>query len=308
MMAVLRPGLQRHAVTLAFVALVAGGLSSPVAAGTAVDAAGHTVGVTAPARVVSIGGPVSEIIAGLGKADTVVAVDSTTTYPAVYEGLPRVGYLRALGGEGLLSPGPDLVIAQNDAGPDEVLAQVAAAGVPVLRLPPANDLAALEDVIGRIAAILDTPAAGAELVAALRADVARLPTAPAPDAPAVLFLLIGHGGAPMAAGRDTPIHALIEAAGLRNAFAAATGWKQISTEALLAAAPAGLIVSERTLEMLGGKAGLLAQPVLAPLADIAARPVVAVPSALLQGLGPRMPEAARRLAEAFGTATAGAPR
>ncbi len=290
-------------------AVIAAGFGGwrPVLAGSALDADGRLVEAVAPARVISLGGPVSEVIAALGKADAVVAVDSTTAFPSDYDPLPRVGYLRALGAEGLLSATPDLVIAQNDAGPDQVLSQIAAAGVPVLRLPAANDAAGLDEMIARIAAILDVPPAGLALSERLHADTAALP-APTPEAPAVLFLLIGHGGAPMAPGRDTPIHALIEAAGLRNAFAEVSGWKPIATEALLGAAPDGLIVSERTLELLGGIDGLLSQPVLARVARLRAVPVVALDPTLLQGLGPRTPQAARQLAEAFGTLPAAAPR
>ncbi|GAA0567176.1 hypothetical protein GCM10009099_00670 [Caenispirillum bisanense] len=294
--------MRRRLLPFVAAAVVAAGAApwQPAAAGSAPDVDGRMVEAAAPARVISIGGPVSEVIATLGRGEAVLAADSTTAFPPDYDRLPRVGYLRSLGAEGLLSAAPDLIIAQNDAGPDQVLAQVAAAGVPVLRLPPANDAAGLDDIIARIAAILDVPQAGAALSARLQAEAAALP-APTAEAPAVLFLLMGHGGAPMAPGRDTPIHALIEAAGLRNAFAEVSGWKPIAAEALLAARPAGLIVSERTLELLGGVDGLLAPPLLARLPHLREVPVVALDPALLQGLGPRTPQAARRLAEAFGT-------
>lgn len=282
-------------------AVLALSLATPAAAGTARNADGRLVEAPAPKRVISLGGPVSEVIAELGAADRVVAVDSTTAYPPAYADLPRVGYLRALGAEGLLSRAPDLVIAQSDAGPDTVLDQVEAAGVPVLRLPPAHDAAGLDTMIARTAAILDAEPAGEALLARLDTAEETLPPPPDAESPAVMFLLLGHGGNTMAPGRDTSIHALIEAAGLRNAFADIDGWKPVSPEALVAAAPEGLIVSERTLEQAGGMEALLNLPFLARLPHLRDVPVVALDPTLLQGLGPRTPEAARTLARAFGT-------
>lgn len=270
-------------------------------AGEAMDSDGRMVRVDSPERIISLGGPVSEIVAGLGRTGQVIAVDSTTAFPPAFADLPRVGYLRALGAEGLLSAAPHLIVAQNDAGPPRVLEQVEAAGVPVLRLPPADSLGSLETAIHRLAALLDVPEAGDAMIAALRVETARLPGTPAHDAPEVMFILSGHGGAPMAAGRDTPIHALFELAGLRNAFASVSGWKPVSAEALAGAAPQGLIISERSRDADGGVEGFLSHPALAPVTALRDARILSLDPTLLQGLGPRSPQAARTLAEAFGT-------
>ena len=276
-------------------------MPDPAHAGAAEDADGRLIEAESAARIISLGGPVSEIVAGLNRGDAVVAVDSTTQYPPAFVDLPRVGYLRALGAEGLLSEAPSLIVAQYDAGPPRVLEQVEAAGVPVLRLPAADSLSALETVIRRTAALLEADDAGRRMIATLREDAAALPGAPSDTAPWVMFLLVGHGGAPMAAGHGTPLHALIEMAGLRNAFGAVEGWKPVSAEALVGASPDGLIVSERSLDEDGGITSMLSHPALARVDALRATKVIALDPTLLQGLGPRSPAAARTLADAFGT-------
>lgn len=287
-----------RALALAFAGLLA---AMPACAGQAADADGQVVRVTDPHRIVSLGGPVSEIVAALGRAGDVVAVDTTTRVPETLADRPRVGYLRALAAEGLLSQAPDLVIAQNDAGPDIVLQQVAAAGVPVLRLPAATDVGGLEDVMRRIAAVLDRPEAGSRLIESLRQGLYRLPPSVGADAPQVAFLLIGHGGTPMAAGRNTPVDAILSLAGLRNAFSGMEGWKPISQESLLAAGVDGLVLSSQGVESVGGLAKVMALPLLTGLPDLNPARVVTLDATLLQGLGPRTPEAAATLAKVFGT-------
>ena len=47
-------------------------------------------------RIVAIGGAVTEAVFALGEGARVVAVDSTSRFPAPVRALPQVGYLRAL--------------------------------------------------------------------------------------------------------------------------------------------------------------------------------------------------------------------
>lgn len=71
-----------------------------------------------PARILSVGGAITEILYELGVADRIIAVDSTSQFPR--EALKRhknVGYFRALSTEGVLSVAPDLIIASDKAGP-----------------------------------------------------------------------------------------------------------------------------------------------------------------------------------------------
>jgi ABC-type hemin transport system substrate-binding protein len=80
-------------------------------------------------RVVSVGGAITEIIYALGAEKKLVAVDTTSLHPKAALLLPKVGYMRTLSAEGVLSMRPSLVLATSEAGPPPVIAQLKSAGV-----------------------------------------------------------------------------------------------------------------------------------------------------------------------------------
>ena len=110
---------------------------APVAhAVTVRDAAGRNVEVKDASRIVSVGGAVTEILYALGLADRIVAVDTTSLFPAeALKQKPNVGYMRALSAEGVLGLNPSLVLAIDGAGPKETIAVLEAATVPLVRVP-----------------------------------------------------------------------------------------------------------------------------------------------------------------------------
>ena len=88
-----------------------------------------------PSRVLCLGGALTEIVFGLGLGARLIARDTTSTYPPEALALPDVGYLRALSPEGVLSVGPDLILAEHDAGPAEVVEVLRKSGVPWIEVP-----------------------------------------------------------------------------------------------------------------------------------------------------------------------------
>src|SRR5215207_8192946 len=107
--------------TLALLLLAAclgtGGAAS--AAGVTVhDARDRDVTIKDPARIVSIGGAITEILYALGFDDRLAGVDSTSLYPAAaLRDKPNVGYMRQLSAEGVLGLNPSLVLAAQGSGP-----------------------------------------------------------------------------------------------------------------------------------------------------------------------------------------------
>ncbi len=67
-------------------------------------------------RIVSIGGPVTEIVYALGADKDLVGVDTSSIYPEAATKLPQVGYQRMLSAEGVLALHPTLILASADAG------------------------------------------------------------------------------------------------------------------------------------------------------------------------------------------------
>ena len=250
-------------------------------------------------RIVAVGGSTTEIVFALGASERLVGADTTSIYPAAADALPDVGYVRQLSAEGLLSLSPDLILAGGEAGPDTALAQTEAAGVRIVKL---EEGFASEDVYAHIAevgAALGREAEAAALNEALKqdmdqvlADVAKIEG----RKPRVLFLLQAGRGGLLVGGDRTAANAMIELAGGENAAHGFTGYKPFSPEAATEAAPDILLVTDQSIEMLGGTDKLLADPALAATPAGAAKRVVSMDALYLAGFGPRLAHAVRDLA------------
>jgi len=252
-------------------------------------------------RIISIGGSVTEIVYALGAGSRLVAVDQTSLHPPEAQDLPDVGYLRALSAEPILSLAPDLVLVEADAGPPDVLTQLAGAGVTVARMPDEPDIGGVQAKIRKVAAALGLADKGAELARQVGEDhalvIAQIGTVQ--SQPRVMFVLSAGRGAPLVAGEGTSAQAIIGLAGGRNAISGFPDYRPLSPEAGVAASPDVILVTDRTMRLLGGIEGLLTLPgiVGTPAAD--SRRIVSIDGLLLLGFGPRTPEAVATLAEAL---------
>jgi iron complex transport system substrate-binding protein len=249
-------------------------------------------------RIVSVGGDVTEILYALGAGEHIVATDTTSLYPPEALATPKVGYARTLAAEGILSLRPTLVIASGDAGPPEALDQLRDAGVEVRVLPKGHDVANIYAKIEDIADAIGGDALAAPLVADVerRMEAARRTVARAEGCPRVLFLLNIDAGAPIAAGSDTGADAIIRLAGGCNVFGAEHGYKPLSVEAAVAAAPEVILVMQQRLDDLGGIERVLENPALKLTPAARAKRVVAMDGLYLLGFGPRTPDAVLDLA------------
>ncbi|MEM9605040.1 MAG: helical backbone metal receptor [Pseudomonadota bacterium] len=257
-----------------------------------------------PQRVVSVDGTISEIVFALGAGERLVGVDTTSVYPADVHDLPKVGYKRALSAEGLLSLQPDLVLYNTDAGPPVVLQQLEQAGLPMVKIPNEPSVEGTLEKIQAVADALDLSEQGRAMAEQVSAELAEVLPDGSAETRAVFVLHIG-AGSDMAAGDDTSAAGIIELAGgvnaLRDAF---TGYKPITAEAMLAAAPDVILVTERNLRQLGGVSGLLSRAGLAATPAGQAGRIVPIDALLMLGFGPRLPAAVQQLHEAFtGTST-----
>ena len=251
--------------------------------------------------IVSFGGDVTEIVYALGAGNRVIAVDITSRHPKVARDLPQVGYMRQLSAEPILSLSPALILAIADSGPPPVLDQLQAAGACLVLVPDDHSTDGVLKKVAAVAAAIDRKAEGAALERRLRADFAALQSSvnAFPDKPSVLFLFSVGEGAPMVGGRDTSADAIIQLAGGRNAIVDFTHFKPVSSEGMIAAKPDVLLVTELTLEKLGGIDGLLQRADVAQTPAGKAKRIVAMESLLLLGFGPRTPQAIRDLAAAL---------
>ncbi|MGF1624658.1 MAG: hemin ABC transporter substrate-binding protein [Alphaproteobacteria bacterium] len=252
-------------------------------------------------RVVSIGGDLTEIVYALGAGRLLVGADTTSTWPAEAEELAKVGYMRQLAAEGILSLAPDLVIAAGDAGPQTVLDRLEMAGVEVRVAPDDASVEGVVDKIRFVGAALGRTAEADAAIAAFEAEMATVGEALAglTDRPRVLFLISAGTSSMVAAGAGTSAEAIIALAHGQNALGGFEGFKPVGAEAIIAAAPDVLLLPSHTAAQPGGLDAILAEPALAATPAVANGRVVVMDSLLLLGFGPRTPEAILALADAL---------
>ncbi|MBD9420105.1 hemin ABC transporter substrate-binding protein [Achromobacter sp. ACM04] len=246
-----------------------------------------------PARVVTLGGTVTEIVYQLGQGDKLVGDDLSSLYPEAATKLPRVGYYRSVPVEGVLSLKPDLVLASEQAGPPDALKRLADVGVRVVTVSDAPSVDSLKSRIRGIADALGVAPAGERMVEDVTRELARAEAVPATRARALL--LINRTGSPQGAGRDTAANEVMHLAGLVNVLQDQHGYKPLSAEAMGALAPDLIIVTQASLDAGGGMDALLRMPGIASTQAAAKRRVVVMDDLLILGMGPRLPLALTQL-------------
>lgn len=252
-------------------------------------------------RVISLGGSVTEIAVALGAQDRLIARDTTSNYPPAIEDLPDVGYIRALSPENVLALSPDLIIAEGDAGPPEAVEVLKSTGIPFALMPEANGPDAIPAKIAAVAEALGKVDEGKALSATVSAGLeeakARAAAVAAPKR--VLFILSLQGGRVMAGGEGTEAEGIIRLAGGVNAGTGFQGYKPMTDEAVIAAAPDALLMMDREGDLAIADAEALAHPALAETPAGKAGRVIRMDGMLMLGFGPRTPEAADALYQAL---------
>jgi iron complex transport system substrate-binding protein len=101
------------------------------------------------------------------------------------------------------------------------------------------------------------------------------------------------------AGRETGADTIIELAGGVNAVQGYAGYKPLTSEAVIAAAPDVILLLDKGLESIGGSAALWELPGLALSPAGRQRRVISLDGLLLLGFGPRLGQAAMTLQQAL---------
>ncbi|MGR3506766.1 MAG: heme/hemin ABC transporter substrate-binding protein [Paracoccaceae bacterium] len=255
-------------------------------------------------RLLTLGGSVTEIVVALGAENQLVARDSTSTYPPSVMDLPDVGYVRALSPEGVLSVAPELILSERGAGPTETIAALEAAGVEFVTMPDDPTPQGVLNKIDAVAMALRLPDAGAALrqdvAAGLAAATARATAVT--DRQRVLFVLSLQSGRVMVGGEGSSAEGIIELAGGVNAATGFDGYKQMTDEAVIAAAPDLILMMDREGDLAISTEDVQAHPALGLTPAGQNGNVLRMNGMLLLGFGPRTPAAATALhAALYGT-------
>jgi iron complex transport system substrate-binding protein len=249
-------------------------------------------------RIVSVGGALTEIVFALEVSTDLVGVDTTSLYPQSAQKLPSVGYARALSVEGVLALAPTQLIATEDAGPPAVLRQLSAAGVAITVLAANHRFEGLLERIKRVGELTGRVVQATAMQQALqqewvrtRVHVFQRTTKPV----RVLFVLAHTPNQVMVAGTDTSAQAMLDYAGASNAISGFSGYKPLTPEAVIAAQPDVVLLTDQGLKAAGGVNGILKLPGLEQTSAGRKRRVISLEAMFLLGFGPRFPAAVAAL-------------
>lgn len=237
-------------------------------------------------RLITASAAVTELVFALGCGAQIVAVDQSGGQVPEAHGLPQVGYYAQLSAEGLLAQQPTLLLSDARIGPPAVVDQLRAAGIPILSLKSDGSTSAALERIRIVAKLLGKEATGAELVVRnekLLEETHKL-IATGAKTPRVLLLLSPGGGRMMAAGKHTAGDGLIRAVGGTNVCSDFEGYKPLTPESIVAAAPDWIIAT--AVDATEQEKKIRAQAALAMTSAVKQGQIITRPIAQLLTFGP----------------------
>ncbi len=250
------------------------------------------------ARVLSIGGDITEILYALGKQDAIVAVDATSQYPnSALKDKKNVGYMRALSTEGVLSINPSLIFASEGAGPPPVVKALKASNVPYVEVADKYTPEAVVEKIRTVAKAAGAETDGEALAARVEKNFAELAEKRKRISKQLkaVFVLSVQKGMGVIAGKGSGGEAALELSGLENAAVGFYGYKPMVDEALVKMQPDVIVVMDRS------EPNYDAMAAVNELKGVQSTPaakndrIVVMDGLYLLGFGPRAPDAARDL-------------
>jgi iron complex transport system substrate-binding protein len=303
-----RPPLSRRAALLQCSAtwLAAPALSKPALGAIGFAFAGMSVAQTkmprlATPRLVTLGGGITEMAYLLGAESQLVGTDTTSLFPEAAQRTAKVGYMRQLSAEGLLSLKPQAVIATTEAGPPVVIDQVRSAGVQVELIEADHTWGEVQRKLAAVGQASGREARAKELTAQLDARWAQVQqqishaTAQAKGRKPRMLFILAHAQSPSVSGQKTAADALIQMCGGVNVMTGYNGYRPMTAEAMANAAPDVILTTTMGIEAQGGLDKFWSRPELALTPAFKRKALVHMESLKMLGFGPRLPDAVMEL-------------
>ncbi|MFT0171171.1 cobalamin-binding protein [Paraburkholderia mimosarum] len=236
--------IARFVAQLAFAAVALGPCAARATV-TAIDDAGNTVTLPAPAqRVVSLAPHVTELLYAAGGGAKLVGAVAYSDYPPEAQHVPRVGDNRALDLERIATLKPDLIVVWRHGNAQQQLDRLRALHIPLFFSEP-HELDDVATSLTRLGALLGTDATAQAAAAAYRRDIAQLRARYARRAPVSVFYEVWDQPL-MTINGSHMISDVIALCGGRNIFAALKPLvPTVSTEAVLAANPDAIVTASQ---------------------------------------------------------------
>ena len=125
-------------------------------------------------KIITIDGYLTETVFALNAGDQVIATDDTSYYPRAVHKLKKVGYMRSLNAEGILSLEPDLIIASDGIKPPIVIKQLKQSRLQVELFPAAPSVKNIKTTISKIGDILERKKEAKRLLATIDENIKQL--------------------------------------------------------------------------------------------------------------------------------------
>ncbi|WP_455478499.1 heme/hemin ABC transporter substrate-binding protein [Bartonella sp. B10] len=248
------------------------------------------------ARIVSIGGALTEIVYALGAQDRLVARDSTSIYPQEALKLPVLGYMRALSPEGVLSLAPEGILLVEGSGPPSTIDILKKTSIPIVIVPENYSRESVIEKIRLVGKAINREMQAAALIEKVNRDFmdndAILAKIQKPKR--VLFVLSVQNGRVMASGTGTAADGIIKLSGGINAISDYKGYKLLNNEALLKSDPDVILLIKHS-----GRSSnidkILSIPAIQATTAAKNRAIKQMDAMYLLGFGPRTANASKDL-------------
>lgn len=240
-------------------------------------------------KIVSLNGAISEALVILGAESQIIGVDVTSTYPeSLKTKATDLGHVRSITAESILSLKPNVVFATSKDVNPTLNEQLKAANVSLKIINQEYSTEGTKNLITEIAKFLKKENYQ-PLLENIDRQIAEIK--PFEKKPKVLFIYARGAGNLMVAGKETPLHHMIELAGADNAAATITDFKPLTPEALLTINPDVILLFDTGLQSLGGIDGLLKVEGISATNAGKNQKIITMDVQLLSGFGPRLGEA-----------------
>jgi len=240
-------------------------------------------------KIVSLSGAITETLSTLGATDQIIGVDVTSTYPENIKTQAKdLGHVRSITAESILSLKPTVVIATSKDLNPTLNEQLKQAGVKLIVIDQEYSVAGSKHLITEIAKKLNKNDYQ-PILHNIDSQIATIK--PFEKKPKVLFIYARGAGNLMVAGKETPIHSMIELAGAENAAAELINFKPLTPEALITTNPDVILMFDSGLQSIGGVDGLLKIEGIEATNAGKNKKVVTMDGQFLSGFGPRVGEA-----------------
>jgi iron complex transport system substrate-binding protein len=240
----------------------------------------------------------TETVCALGDCANIVATDKTSLYPVEVTKLPSIGYRSGIKAEGIIALKPALFIVEKAYVEDAVVKQIESAGVEVIEIPRAYDLAGTRELIRTIAKALNKVSQGEQVIARIDAQLAEAGAVikKAKTSPKVLCIY-NRGTSSFDVAGNNSFANILPLVNATPAITGVEGYRPLNTEALIASNPDYLLMFESGVKSLGGVEGVLRVPGVNQTTAGRKKQVIVMDGIKLSNFGPRLGEAVKELAD-----------